>query len=117
MGPLGWGFMGGDPGVPLDPRDRHLVETTWVRLEFGSGSKTDGTCKRVGGYARSVMNCILGQKIVPQGAFGQIKSADLRFGVLDHVVGEARGEVYLPPTPLRPGAGHRRATNSSAGFV
>ena len=25
------------------------------------------------------------------------------------------GEVYLPPTPLRPGASHRRATNSSEG--
>ena len=37
------------------------------------------------------------------------KSADLRFGVLDPLVGEARGEVYLPPTPLRPGGRHRRA--------
>ena len=44
------------------------------------------------------------------------KSADLRFGVLEPSVGEARGEVYLPPTPLRPGAGHRRVTNSSEGF-
>ena len=64
--------MGGDPGVPLDPRDRHLVETTWVRLEFGSGSKTDGTCKRVGGDARSVMNCFLSDESVPQGPFGRI---------------------------------------------
>ena len=53
-------------------------------------------------------NCILSQKSVPQGPFGRIQSADLRFGVLDPLVGEARGEVYLPPTPLRPGAGHRR---------
>ena len=62
-------------------------------------------------------NCIVSQKSVPQGPFGRIKSADLRFGVLEHVVGEARGEVYLPPTPLRPGAGHRRVTNSSEGFA
>ena len=45
------------------------------------------------------------------------KSADLRFGVLEPVVGETRGEVYLPPTPLRPGGGHRRATNPSEGLV
>ena len=62
-------------------------------------------------------NCILGQKVDPQGPFGQIKSADLRFGVLEPSVGETVGGVYLPPTPLRPGAGHRRATNSSEGVV
>ena len=45
------------------------------------------------------------------------KSADLRFGVLEPQVGEARGEVYLPFTPIRPGASHRRATNSSEGFA
>ena len=45
------------------------------------------------------------------------ESADLRFGVLDHVEGEARGEVYLPPTPLRRGGRHRRATKSSEGVA
>ena len=56
-------------------------------------------------------------KGIQNGAKRRPKSADLRFGVLEHVVGETRGEVYLPPTPLRPGAGHRRATNSSEGLV
>ncbi len=56
-------------------------------------------------------------KMEPKGVQGEPKSADLRFGVLEPLVGEARGEVYLPPTPLRPGAGHRRATESSEGFV
>ena len=48
-------------------------------------------------------NCILSQESVPQGPFWWIKSADLRFGVLDHVVGKTRVEGYLPPSPLRPG--------------
>ena len=37
------------------------------------------------------------------GARSVDESADPRFGVLDHVVGETVGEVYLPPTPLRLG--------------
>ena len=41
----------------------------------------------------------------PAGAFWWIKSADLRFGVLERQVGEIVGEVYLPPTPLRLGWG------------
>ena len=35
--------------------------------------------------------------------------------MLEPVVGEAQGEVYLPPTPLRRGGGHRRAPESSEG--
>ena len=42
------------------------------------------------------------------------KSADPRFGVLEHVGGETVGEVYLPPTPLRPGPPRR---NRWAQFV
>ena len=42
------------------------------------------------------------------------KSADPRSGVLEQV---ERGEVYLPPTPLRPGGRHRRASKSSEGLV
>ena len=56
-------------------------------------------------------------KAAPKVLFFDEKSADLRFGVLDHVVGEARGEVYLPPTPLRRGGRCLRATNPSEGSV
>ena len=35
--------------------------------------------------------------------------------MFDHLGGETVGEVYLPPTPLRRGGGHRRAPESSEG--
>ena len=49
---------GGEPWGPLGPRDRHPVEATSGRLESLVASREfgDGACKRVGGYARSVMN-------------------------------------------------------------
>ena len=45
------------------------------------------------------------------------ESADLRFGVLERLIGETVGEVYLPPTPLRSGASHRRDPETSIRLV
>ena len=42
-------------------------------------------------------------------------SADLRFGVLEPRSRRGWGAVYLLPTPLRRGGGHRRAPESSEG--
>ena len=95
-----------------------------VGLGVGSlgavGSKGSAPCRRekrasrkLAGGADSAGENILGRRVCAE----RKGSADLRFGVLDHVVGEARGEVYLPPTPLRPGASHRRVPESSVGFV
>ena len=100
---MGWGWGWGPWGALGSKGSAPCRNDTRASREFG-GSKPDGACKQVGGYARSV------DEWWP-------KSADLRFGVLDHVGGEARGEVYLPPTPLRRGGRCLPAANPSEGSV
>ena len=61
-------------------------------------------------------NYILSQKSVPPWPFWRITSADLRFGVLEPVVGETVGGGLPPPTPSA-WAPHRRSRHRSARFA
>ena len=77
---------------------------------FGFGNNRRSSRKGLLGR----QNYVLSQKSVPQGPFGRIKSADLRFGVLEPSGGETVGGGLPPPHPPPPGPPRR---NRWAQFV
>ena len=130
-----------DVQIALDTQETRLVLSNTLRMEFRpAGGDMEPTSPVV---LRSVLqNCrgvpfkgprgLGGSRLkgpskdrAVQGGRGAAggwggasqKSADLRFGVLERLVGEAVGEVYLPPTPLRPGASHRQDPETSIRLV
>ena len=64
----GWGGSGA-LGVPLGPRDRHLVGATKERIEFGGGATLPERGYWVGGMRVSVFGLYFETEKCPAGAF------------------------------------------------